>query len=188
MLKFQTFFADTPFTLPFGGTVFEQNSQPSTNVWLFTNPLAKAIYARRGMLSELERDIYTFAMFQGKWGADELEFKRKIDELCRAKLVSTETCFGNISPHPTIYKALMRGRIEICGEKYYFQIGDEIVFVSWSERLSHPGIKGPLRIGHFETSDNICLCRQAYPQLTGLTYKDFKVLHQIACYPNHHGV
>jgi hypothetical protein len=183
--QYRTFLKDALFVIPFAETEAEQISQPSTDVWLFTDPLAKATCAQRGMLRELEQDICTFAMFQGRWGADELEFKRKIDELCDAELVSPEIGFGNISPHPTLYKALGPGNIEICGEKYHFKIGDKIVFASWSERLSHPGICGPLRIGRFDTSDNICLCGQAYPQLTGLTQRDFEVLHQIACYPNH---
>jgi hypothetical protein len=185
MFQVRTFLADTPFVFPLEETDAEQVSAPSTNVWLFTDPLAKAIYAQERTLATLEQDIRTFAMFQDEWGPDELDFKREIDNLCDAKLVLPEITFGNISPHPTIYKALGAGKIEICGEKYHFRVGDEIVFASWPERLSHPGVSGPLHIGRFDTSESVCLCSQAYPQLTGLTNKEFEVLHQIACYPKH---
>ena len=102
MFQVRTFLADTPFVFPLEDTDAERFSPPSTNVWLFTDPLAKTIYAQKGELSALEQDIRTFAMFQDEWGPDELEFKREIDVLCDAKLVLPEITFGNISPHPTI--------------------------------------------------------------------------------------
>ena len=103
------------------------------------------------------------------------------------KAISSKIGFGNISPHPTIYKALVPGKFEIHGEKYHFKIGEEIVFASWAERLSHPGVHGSLRIGRFDISDSVCLCCQAYPQLTGLPNNELEGLHQIACYPKHRG-
>jgi hypothetical protein len=188
MFQVRTFLVDTPLVFPLEKSAAEQFSSPSTNIWLFTDPLAKAIYTQKGELSALEQDICTFAMFQGKWSPDELEFKQQIDDLYEAKVVSPKIGFGNISPHPTIYKVLGPGKIEIYGEKYYFKIGEEVVFASWAERLSHPGVRGPLRIGRFDVSNSVCLCCQTYPQLTGLTRNEIEVLHQIACYPKHRRV
>jgi hypothetical protein len=183
MLQIQTLWVDTPFVFPLEDTDAEKAAPPSTNVWLFTDPLARAVYAQRGALSQLEQDIRTFAMFHDRWDADELEFKHRIDELVEAKLLIPGHSFANISPHPAIYKALGPGKINICGEKYHFMVGDEIVFASWPERLSHPGISGPLRIGRFDACTSVCLCSQAYPHLTGLSRREFEVLHQISCYP-----
>jgi hypothetical protein len=184
MLQIQTDWLDTPFVLPLENADAEKVAPPSSNVWLFTDPLAKAIYARRGELSLLEQDISTYAMFQDHWDADELEFKRRIDELVEAKLLIPGHSFANVSPHSTIFKALRPGKIDINGEKYHFMVGDEILFASWPERLSHPGISGPLRIGRFDTSDAMCLCCQAYLQLTGLSSNELEMLHQISCYRN----
>jgi hypothetical protein len=181
----QNLWVDTPLLSPLEETNVEQAGSPSTNIWLFTDPLAKAVYAQRGELSLLEQDIRTFAMFHEQWDADELEFKRRINELIEAEWLAPGLSFANVSPHPTIYKALRPGKIEIRGEKYHFHISDEIIFASWPERLSHPGINGPLRIGRFAISDSVCLCSQAYPQLTGLSSREFEMLHQISYYPKH---
>jgi hypothetical protein len=187
MFPVRTFLVDTLLVFPFEKTAADQFNSPSTNVWLFTDPLAKAIYSQRGELGALEQDISTFAMFQGKWSQDELEFKQQIDDLYVARVISPKIGFGNISPHPTIYKILGPGKIEVHGEKYHFKIGEEIVFASWAERLSHAGVHGPLRIGRFDVSDSVYLGCQAYSQLTGLARNEIEVLHQIACYTKHHG-
>jgi hypothetical protein len=170
---------------PLEGTNLESAGSLSTNVWLFTDPLAKIFYTQRGELNLLERDIRAFAMFQDRWDMDELAFKLQIDMLVEANVLASSISFANVSPHPTSYKALRPGKIEICGERYHFQSGDEILFASWPERLSHPGINGPLRIGRFDMSESVSLCRQAYPQLAGLSRREFEVLHEIARYPKH---
>jgi hypothetical protein len=182
MLQVRSSWTDTLFVFPLEKTGAEKAEPLSTNVWLFTDPLAKAVYAQQGKLQSLEQDIRTFAMFQDRWGPDEIDFKLQIDILVQARVLAPGSSFANVSPHPTIYKALRPGKIEVRGERYHFQSGDEIVFASWPERVSHPGIRGPLRIGRFAVSDSVCLCSQAYPQLAGLSCKDFEVLHQIACY------
>jgi hypothetical protein len=183
MLQVKSVWVDTPFVLPLEDSHEEKAAPPSTNVWLFTDPLAKSVYAQRGELIRLEQDIRAFAMFHDCWDADELEFKDRIDDLVEAKLLIPGYSFANLSPHPTIYKALRPGKIDIGGEKYHFMVGDEIIFASWPERLSHPGISGPLRIGRFDACTSMCLCSQAYPYLTGLSRREFEVLHQISCYP-----
>jgi hypothetical protein len=185
MAKVQTFLTDARIMLPLEEVETQQISPITIDIWLFTDPLAKVIYTQRGELRSLEQDIRNFAMFQGVWGQDELQFKREIDDLCDAKIIAPEHAFGNVSPHPTIYKAFRPGKIEIGEEKYHFHIGDEIIFASWIERLSHPGINEPLRIGRFDTSAPIYLCSQAYPQLSSLSHEELEGLHKIACYPNH---
>ena len=111
MLQVQTFWVDTQFVSPLVEADVENASPPSTNVWLFTNPLAKAIYAQRGELSLLEQDIRAYAMFHNQWDPDELEYKRQIDELVEAKRLAPGFSFTNVSPHATIYKALKPDKI-----------------------------------------------------------------------------
>lgn len=182
MLQVRNLWVDSRFLLPLEETKVGQDAPPSTNVWLFTDPLAKALYSQRGELDILEQDIRTFAMFHDRWDLDELEFKQQVELLVQAKWLIADISFAYISPHPTIYKALRAGKIEISNERYHFQAGEEIIFASWPERLSHPGINGPLRIGRFDASTSICLCSQAYPQLAGLNPKELESLHQISCY------
>jgi hypothetical protein len=182
MLQVRNLWVDSTFLLPTEETNLEKDGSPSTNVWLFTDPLAKAVYSQRGELDLLEQDIRTFAMFHEHWDQEELEFKHQVELMLQANWLMPDISFAYVSPHPTIYKALRAGKIEISGEKYHFQTGEEIIFASWPERLSHPGINGPLRIGRFDASDSVCLCSQTYPQLACLSRRELEGLHQISCY------
>ena len=182
MLQVRNLWVDSTFLLPLEETNGDQDASPSTNVWLFTDPLAKALYSQRGELDLLEQDIRTFAMFHGSWDPQELEFKQQVELLVAAKWLLPDVSFSFVSPHATIFKALRAGKIEISNERYHFHAGEEIIFASWPERLSHPGINGPLRIGRFDASTSVCLCNQAYPQLAGLNSKELEGLHQISCY------
>jgi hypothetical protein len=80
--------------------------------------------------------------------------------------------FGHLSPHPTIYQAIEEEAMEVAGEKYYFGIDDQIVFEPWLVRISHPGIRGPLRIGRLDITTNYHLCCETFPQLEGLYERD----------------
>jgi hypothetical protein len=183
MLQVRNLWVDNTFLLPHEDTNLDQSGSPATNVWLFTDPLAKALYAQRGELDLLEQDIRAFAMFHDRWDQEELEFKQQVELLIAANWLIPDISFAYVSPHPTIYKALRPGKIVISNERYHFQAGDEIIFASWPERLSHPGIIGPLRIGRFDASVSVFLCRQAYPQLDGLSRRELEGLHQISGYP-----
>lgn len=91
---------------------FKNNFDPSPkDVWLFTDPGAKAIYTRQGFLAELEQDIRTYAMFRGEWESDELEFKIEVQRLVQSSYLMPRPAFGHLSPHPTIYRASREGKI-----------------------------------------------------------------------------
>ena len=155
------------------------------NVWLFTDAAAKAAYLREGKLRQLEQDIRTYAMFAGRWNADELDFKRQVNRLVRDGILAAQPAFGHLSPHPTIYKASNAGVIRIGGENFHFEAGDEVVFEPWSARLVHPGVVGPLRVGRLTKVGYTYLCSDEFSQLRGLCDTDLNVLHQISCYQTH---
>ena len=153
------------------------------DVWLFTDPTAKANYSRRGMLEQLEWDIRNFVMYNGRWSSDELQFWREAHRLLRSGVLTPKNSFGHLSPHPTIYSAEYEGAIVIGGMVFNFDVGDEIVFEPWLSRLSHPGLAGPLRIGRLDTVSKCFLSHEAYPQCKKYGDKDFVILHQILYCP-----
>lgn len=158
--------------------------EPSPNdVWLFTAPAAKAEYSRQGLLDLLERDIRNYVMYKGRWGSDELQFKREVQHLLQSYVLAPKNSFGHLSPHPTIYSADEEGAIVIGGVVFNFKAGDEIVFEPWLSRLSHPGLAGPLRIGRLDTVNKCVLSDEAFPQCEKYGDKDFLILHQILYCP-----
>jgi len=51
-------------------------------LWLFTDPVAREIYSHQNRLDQLEHDICSYAMYEGRWAPDELELKRKFSASC----------------------------------------------------------------------------------------------------------
>jgi hypothetical protein len=158
------------------------NAPKSEDLWLFTDPSARLMYFRQGRLAHLRWDIRTHVMCNWRWSPDELEFKRELKRLIKANVLKPLPAFGHLSPHPTIYQAVEEGFVEVAGEKYYFGISDQIVFEPWLVRLSHPGLRGPLRIGRLDTTTKFHLCCEAFPELEGLYEKDILALHNTLYY------
>jgi hypothetical protein len=158
---------------------FENNPPDLNDPWLFTDPYAKIAYAQLGRLSQLKRDICTYVMSNNQWSWDELAFKQELRRLERSRVLEPQLAFGHLSPHPTIYLTIAEAVLEIAGEKYYLNAGDQIVFEPWLARMYYPGINGPLRIGRFDVTRNYRLSDEAFPQLNCLSERDFGTLRQI---------
>jgi hypothetical protein len=158
----------------------EENAHPDCNdPWLFTDQFAKVLYSQQGRLSQLKRDIRKYVMSNNQWSWDELAFKQELRRLVRAGVLQPQLAFGHLSPHPTIYLTVEEAILEIGGEKFYLNIGDQVVFEPWLARIYYPGIVGPLRIGRFDITRNYRLSFEAFPQLHCLSERDFGALRQI---------
>ena len=120
-------FAESPAS---GDTCSDGSSIHPDDLWLFTDPTARAIYSQQGRLDQLKQDIRTYVRRESQWDPDEVDFKRELQRLLKAGLIVPEPAFGHLSPHPTIYQAIEEGAIEIAGERHAFDIGDQIVFAS----------------------------------------------------------
>jgi hypothetical protein len=153
------------------------------DVWLFTDPGAKAYYSKRGQLDQLKWDIRNYVMYNGRWSPDELQYRRETQRLLRAGVLTRKNSFGHLSPHPSIYSAGQEGAMIIGGVVFNFDAGDEIVFEPWLSRLSHPGLAGPLRIGRLDTVSKCFLSQEVFPQFEKYGNKDFVILHQILYCP-----
>lgn len=149
-----------------------------TNPWLFTDPVAKGFYSSQGRLDLLEEDIRAFVMYDRHWSSEELELGQEIQRLLSMGMLAPAGYFGYLSPHPTVYNSKSEGEMVIVGRKFHFEIFEDIVFVPWLERLTHPGLVGPVRIGRLNTITRCWLCREAFPQMQGLCEKDMAVLRQ----------
>lgn len=178
MYSVRTIVAD-PFVISFLDTSNVIGDEPDpSDVWLFTDPAAKAYYASEGKLASLEQDIRKYVMFNGRWWPDELDLKREIDRLCYLDILVPRSACGHLCPHPTIYRAMREGKIQIIDEYFHFRLGDDIVFEPWISRISHPGLVGPLRIGLLDTTKRYYLCCEEIPQIKEMLERDLNILHK----------
>ena len=158
-------------------TTDDLEPQPD-NPWLFTDPAARAIYARQGRSDQLKHDILTFVMYDGQWSPDELQLKREIRQLLWANVLQPKGTFSYLSPHPTVYRAASDGILEIAGHKFHFEAGQDVVFEPWLARVCYPGLPGPARIGRLRSVADVCLCCDAFPRVGTLCERALAILRQ----------
>ena len=146
--------------------------------WLFTDPVAWALYAHSGRLDDLKRDILAHVMYDGQWAPDELQCKHEIERLLHASILCSKGTFGYLSPHPTAYRAAREGVLEIAGRKYHFEAGRDVVFEPWLARVHYPSLPGPVWIGRLRSVTNMCLCCDAFPRAGTLCERGLAILRQ----------
>lgn len=146
--------------------------------WLFTDPVARSVYARQRRLGQLKEDIRAYVMRNRRWAPEELEFNHELGRLLEAGLLIPKGTFGYLSPHPSVYRATHDGDLKVNGHRFHFEIGDDVVFEPWLARVSTPGLWGPLRIGRLQSFTTLCLCREAFPQVSRLCEKALAILQQ----------
>ena len=150
----------------------------AAELWRFTDPVARALYAREGRLGQLKADVLTYVMCDGRWAPDELEYDQEIRRLLRANVLHPKGTFGYLSPHPTVYRAAGDGALEIAGRKFHFGAAQDIAFVPWLARVCCPGLTGPVRIGHLQSMGNLCLSCEAFPRVSALCERALAILRQ----------
>lgn len=152
------------------------------NPWLFTDPVAQAIYARRGQRDQLREDIRTHVMYAGYWSQEELEFKYELRRLLGKGLLVPKGTFCYLSPHPSVYRGVQAGVLKIAGQNRRFDSGDDVVFNPWLARVASPRQLGPAHIGRLLSTTRLCLCREAFAKTSSLCERALAVLHQTLRY------
>lgn len=158
-----------------------------TDPWLFTDPVAREIYWRRDQLKALEEDICTYVMVDGQWAPEDLEYKCEIRRLLQEGFIAPKNSFGYLSPHPTVYRSLKAGNLEISGQRYAFRGGEDLVFEPWLVRYVHPGLNGPLQVGQLSHVSNPSLCCDAFPHVCIQCDNTRTIMRQILSYRNYEG-
>ncbi len=98
------------------------------DVWLLTDPVARARYEFEGTLDKLEHDI-RYEVMRGKdWGKADREYLQEVARLEKTGEVRRIASFWAISPHPPIYRALKNGELRLGDRRIPFRKGDEITW------------------------------------------------------------
>ena len=169
-----------PFT-----TTVDYPEPNTTDPWLFTDPIAIEIYRQNNLLEALEKDIFTYVMYDGQWAPEEMECQYEIQRLLEDGLLAAKGYFGDLSPHPTLYSARGRGELKFAGKKLHFKTGDELIFEPWLERLTQPGLVGPVRVGYVrQFTGKLRLCCDAFPRICIHCDHTRAVMREILSYRN----
>ncbi len=117
-----------PVTCSYCGTTFVPASSEMDDVWLMTDPVARARYEFNGTLDKLEHDIRYEVMRGQDWSPLDREYLREIARLEAEGVVRRLASFWAVSPHPPVYRALQDGEIVLGGHAIPFKKGQEIVW------------------------------------------------------------
>ncbi len=146
--------------------LFETGKFDPENVWLLTDPVAKAKFQFEGKLIELEQDI-KFNVMQGKcWQEDDIEYLSEIKRLIGKRKIKKTTSFWFSSPFTPIYRAIQDGKIIISGKKYRFKKGEEIVWQCQMGRELH-NLDGPILISGFSPKKRTMFCKEMENAIKG---------------------
>jgi hypothetical protein len=127
------------------------------DVWLMTDPVARARYEQEGMGEKLENDIRYEIMRGEPWQSEDIEYVKQVKLLESRKVIRRLASFWSISPHSPIYRALKDGEIRIKAQRYPFKKGYEIVWVCRMTR-DMSNLSGPVLIGDFQSQQVKKLC------------------------------
>jgi hypothetical protein len=136
--------------------------------WLFTDSRAVEHYARQGFLALLHDDIRALVLCGGQWTDEELEFQVALQRLKQKGVLNEKGTFSFLSPHATVYRAAAGGALQAAGQKYHFEVGDDVVFWPWLARAYYPGRTGVVWIGRLRTTHQLRLNAQAFPRASAL--------------------
>lgn len=136
------------------------------DVWLMTDPVARARYEFEGTLDRLEHDIRFDVLRGGTWSDLDRAYLREIERLEKAGLVRRLASFWAISPHPPIYRALTDGELVIGDQRYPFRKGQEIVWACPMTR-DRFDLDGPVLIGDFQSERVQRLCGEMANAMMG---------------------
>jgi hypothetical protein len=137
------------------------------DIFLFTDPSAIKNYEDHGKLEELKHDI-KFSVMRGRvWNRDELEYAAEIERLLKQGIIHEKGSYWWVSPHPTVYKAKMRGYIRINGNAHKFIKDSEITFQCRMAREQR-NLKVPLLIKKFTPTNSSMLCGEMKGSMKGM--------------------
>lgn len=136
------------------------------DVWLMTDPVARARYEFNGTLDKLEQDIRWEVLRGGTWSTLDREVKRQLDELERQGVIRKLASFWSTSPFTPVYRALKDGAIILDGKRFPFRKGQEMIWACPMTR-DRFDLDYPILIGDFESESVQRLCGEMREAMMG---------------------
>ncbi len=151
---------------PYCGSTFLPAATVMEDVWLMTDPVARARYEFNGTMDKLEHDIRYEVMRGQDWSELDRAYLREIDRLEQVGLIRRLASFWASSPHPPVYRALADGEIVLGERRLPFLERDEIVWACPMTR-DRFDLDSPVLIGDFQDARVQRLCGEMVNAMLG---------------------
>lgn len=155
-----------PITCPYCGSQVMPGPSDVDDVWLMTDPVARARYEFNGTLDKLEHDIRWEVLRGSTWSALDREVKRQLGELERQGVIRTLASFWSTSPFTPVYRARQAGALLLDGKHFPFQKGQDIIWACAMTR-DRFNLDYPILIGNFEDETVQRLCGEMREAMKG---------------------
>lgn len=144
-------------TCRYCGATFIPAATETEDVWLMTDPVARARYDFNDTLEKLEHDIRYEVLRGQDWSDLDLAYLQEIARLEAAGMVRRLASFWAVSPHPPVYRALVDGEMRLGKRRLSFRKADEIV---WACPMTRDllDLELPVLIGDFQDTRIQQLC------------------------------
>ncbi len=146
-------------TCPYCGAKVRPAATAMEDVWLMTDPVARARYEADGTLDQLEHDIRYEVMRGQDWSAADHQFVAETERLSQEGLIRRLASFWAVSPHPPVYRADRAGELRIGSATIPFWEGDQIVWACPMTR-DRLGLDEPVLVGDLKDARIQRLCGQ----------------------------
>lgn len=157
---------DKPITCPYCGSQFMPGPTDVDDIWLMTDPVARARFEFAGTLGQLDHDIRFEVLRGGTWTKMDRSCKRELDRLEKEGIIRKLASFWALSPFPPVYRARQEGQLALGGKEFSFRKGEELVWACPMTRDRFE-LDYPILIGDF-TSDRVQrLCSEMVDAMMG---------------------
>lgn len=157
---------DKPITCPYCGSTFMPGPTDVDDIWLMTDPVARARFEFNGTLDRLEHDIRYEVLRGGTWSKLDRECKRELDRLEREGIIRKLSSFWDLSPFPPVYRARQDGELLLGGRHFPFRKGQELVWACPMTRDRFE-LDDPILIGDFASAQVQRLCGEMADAMMG---------------------
>lgn len=157
---------DKPVTCSYCGSQFMPGPADVDDVWLMTDPVARARYEFAGTLDQLEHDIRYEVLRGATWNELDRACKRELDRLEREGTIRKLASFWALSPFPPVYRARQEGHLTLSGKVFSFRKGEELVWACPMTRDRFE-LDDPILIGDFGSDRVQHLCGEMAGAMMG---------------------
>lgn len=157
---------DKPIVCPYCGSQFMPGPTEVDDVWLMTDPVARARFEFDGALDELDHDIRYEVLRGGTWSVLDRECKGELDRLEREGAIRRLASFWALSPFPPVYRSRQDGELVLGGRRFPFRKGQELVWACPMTR-DRSELEYPILIGDFASERMQRLCGEMADAMMG---------------------
>lgn len=157
---------DKPITCPYCGSTFMPGPTDVDDIWLMTDPVARARFEFNSTLDKLEHDIRYEVLRGGTWSKQDRDCKRELDRLEKEGVIRKLASFWAISPFPPVYRARQSGDLVVDGKRFSFDKGQDLIWACPMTR-DRFDLDEPILIGDFDSETVQRLCGEMRNAMMG---------------------